>query len=70
MKSAYYEAKQVLKRNEINRGQRDVIWRWLWTVKTMPKVKYFMWRLMQRFIPTRVRLQEKGIEMEFMCAVC
>ena len=38
--------------------------------KVALKVKYFMWRLIQKCLPVKVNLREKGVDMEAACAVC
>ena len=69
VKSAYYEARKVLNKEEVNRDHRDKIWRWIWTAKVAPKVKYFLWRVLHRFILTRTRLQKNGIQGDISYAV-
>ena len=70
VKSAYFEARRILQKNNVDRSNREELWRWLWTAKVIPKVKFFMWRLIMRAIPTGSRLQEKGIVGDFRCSVC
>ena len=38
--------------------------------KSSPKVKVLFWRVIQRCIPTKCNLIEKGIMLEPDCAVC
>ena len=38
--------------------------------KVAPKIKYFMWRLFQGILFTRMRLRDKGIILESECVVC
>ena len=70
IKSAYYEARMVLGRKKVEREQYDKVWRRIWTTNVAPKIKYFIWRLIQRFIPMRIRLQKKGFQIDTRCAVC
>ena len=35
-----------------------------------PELKFFMWKLIQGFIPTKVNLQKKVIHIEDRCVVC
>ena len=42
IKSAYYEARKVLGRENAKMVQRDKVWRRIWTTKVAPKLKYFM----------------------------
>ena len=69
VKSTYYEERRVLKRGEVDRSERDRIWRDIWTAKVAPKIKYFLWKLIKRFLPTRNKLQEKGIQCQLCWAV-
>ena len=70
VKSAYYEARKVLRKEELNRDERDNIWKAIWTAKVAPKIKFFMWKLVNSFLPTRKALQGKGIQCEVWCAIC
>ena len=43
VKSAYFEARKILQKDNVDRNSREELWRWLWTAKVSPKVKFFMW---------------------------
>ena len=70
VKSAYYVARNILSREQLPRDSRVMVWRKLWTTKVAPKIKYFMWRLFQGILSTRMRLREKEIILESECVVC
>ena len=38
--------------------------------KVAPKVKLFVWRVVQRIVLTKARLQEKGVTGDNTCAMC
>ena len=37
-------------------------WNSIWSIKLPPKVKNFLWRVCRNCLPTRVRLQSKGVQ--------
>lgn len=39
----------------------------IWSLNIPPKVKHFLWRLRQNILPTRQRLQSKGVNCEQTC---
>ena len=51
VKSAYFVACKMLNREQILRVDRLFLWRILWSAKVVPKICYFMWRLVQGIIP-------------------
>ena len=61
VKSAYFTARRVLGKLEIASTNRDKIWKLIWSSKVAPKIKYFIWKLVQGIILTKVNLQKKGI---------
>ncbi|XVE56995.1 hypothetical protein DITRI_Ditri04bG0055900 [Diplodiscus trichospermus] len=51
--------KEVL---ELDVNKEVCSWSKIWTLKVLPRVKAFMWRLCSDFLPIRDRLNRKGIE--------
>lgn len=45
-------------------------WRALWSLKVPPKVKVFLWRCCRDCLPTRVRLQRRGVPCRSLCVCC
>ena len=45
-------------------------WNSIWNLKLPPKVKNFMWRACRNCLPTRVKLQSRGVQCPLDCAVC
>ena len=64
VKSAYYVARRILGREEFVRAQSDKVWRWIWTAQVALKLKFFMWQMVQGILPTKSRIQEKGIQSD------
>ena len=62
-------SRKVLSREETNKDQRDKIWRWIWTTKVAPKIKYFMCRLVHGIIPTKIGLPENELGCDTQCAI-
>ena len=54
----------------MDRSLRRKMWKTVWMSKVAPKVKYFMWRLIQKCLPVKVNLREKCVDLETACAVC
>ena len=42
----------------------------VWKAKIMPKVKYFIWRLLSGLLPACVELIKKGIQVNNICPMC
>ena len=70
VKSTYYVARRCLGKREIHRVDRKKIWRKIWMAKVALKVKLFVWRVVQRIILTKTRLNQKGVSGDSNCAVC
>jgi hypothetical protein len=45
-------------------------WRDIWSLKIPLKVKHLVWRMCRGCLPTRVRLQDKGVSCPTNCASC
>ncbi|XP_008242862.1 PREDICTED: uncharacterized protein LOC103341160 [Prunus mume] len=46
------------------------IWKAIWSVRTLPKIRMFLWRCMSNAIPTRVNLFRRKITASPMCGLC
>ncbi|OMO62153.1 reverse transcriptase [Corchorus capsularis] len=66
----YHVARMILGRSSPVMVLREVKWRLLWGALVLPKVKYFMWRLVTGILPTKKTLQQKGIEISSTCEMC
>jgi len=45
-------------------------WKDIWGLKVPPKIKNLIWRMCRGCLPTRVRLQDKGVSCPTRCASC
>jgi ribonuclease HI len=68
VKSAYRLCVNVL--TDSSHLRRDGFWQGIWRLKVPPKIKNMMWRMCRNVIPTRRRLQDKGVQCPLTCVVC
>ena len=61
VKSAYFEAKQVLGKVVHSTYNRVNAWKTIWKANVSPKVKFFVWRMVQGILPIDTSLMRKGI---------
>ncbi|GAU46456.1 hypothetical protein TSUD_402230 [Trifolium subterraneum] len=45
-------------------------WNLIWQAKTPPKVKNLLWRIGRNVLPTRARLNSRGVQCPLHCDVC
>ncbi|KAL0006735.1 hypothetical protein SO802_008237 [Lithocarpus litseifolius] len=78
VKSAYAVAQKWLKernaRSDIG-GSSDSsrlgsIWKLIWHLNCLNKIKHFMWRACRNILPTKNRLMTRGVGSEDCCALC
>lgn len=50
--------------------RRPGYWSGIWRLKVPPKVRNFVWRVCRGVLPTRVRLQDKGVQCPTNCVSC
>ncbi|XP_058733933.1 uncharacterized protein LOC131605614 [Vicia villosa] len=46
------------------------LWKKIWNAPTHTRIKHFLWRLANNILPTKLRLRQKGIELEETCYLC
>ena len=46
------------------------LWGKIWKLKTLPKVRFFMWSICQNTLPTRVNLYKRKLLPEPYCPMC
>ncbi|MCH82487.1 RNA-directed DNA polymerase (Reverse transcriptase), partial [Trifolium medium] len=68
VKSAYRYAMETLVDNEEYRAPGN--WLDMWKLKIPQRVKIFLWRMLMGCLPTRVRLQSKGVDCSENCPHC
>lgn len=67
IRSAYCD---ILNNNTaLNQHRVNGSWNSIWNLKLPPKVKNFMWRACRNCLPTRVKLQSRGVQCPMDCAV-
>ncbi|CAL9006913.1 unnamed protein product [Prunus brigantina] len=47
-----------------------LVWKALWKIRTLPKIKNFLWRVMANAIPTRLNLHKRKIISYPHCPLC
>ncbi|KAK2434249.1 hypothetical protein QL285_019418 [Trifolium repens] len=68
VKSAYYYTMENLVDNNELRVEGN--WQNIWELKIPQKMKVFLWRAARGCLPTRQRLQQKGVNCPHTCAHC
>ncbi|CAN1146926.1 hypothetical protein LINPERHAP2_LOCUS15565 [Linum perenne] len=46
------------------------VWRAVWSLRVQPKLRFFLWRLCHRILPTIDGLNRRGMELPALCPVC
>lgn len=70
VKSGYFVARTFLGKSNSSHGERKKLWFYLWSTKVISKIKFFMWRLFNRILPTAMALKCRGIDLDLHCRVC
>lgn len=68
VRSAYHLCVEELV--DVSHHHRPGNWNDIWRLKVPPKVKNLLWRMCRGCLPTRVRLQDKGVSCPTNCASC
>jgi ribonuclease HI len=55
---------------DVSHLRRPGNWQNIWSLKVPPKVKNLSWRMCRGCLPTRVRLQDKGVSCPTNCESC
>ena len=74
VKSAYYMARRILEKEDHGESSLgDVcapLWKRMWHLNILEKIRIFAWRLCMNAIPTLTNLFKKGIQMDVTCPIC
>ena len=74
VKSAYYIVVGVLDTMEEGESSssdsRCPLWKKLWHLNILPKVRIFAWKMCMNALPTFVNLQRKGVNLCEICPTC
>jgi hypothetical protein len=68
VRSAYRLCVEVL--TDSTHLRRDGYWQGIWRLKVPPKIKNLVWRICRNVVPTRRRLQDKGVQCPLDCVMC
>ena len=55
---------------DVSHHHRPSNWNDIWRLKVPPKVKNLLWRMYRGCLPTRLRLQDKGVSCPTNCSSC
>jgi len=50
--------------------RKNEYWGGIWKLKVPPKVKSMVWRVCRECLPTRVRLNRRGVTCPSTCVLC
>jgi hypothetical protein len=50
--------------------RREGYWQGIWRLKVPPKIKNLVWHICRDVVPTRRRLQDKGVQCPMSCVSC
>ncbi|CAJ2627787.1 unnamed protein product [Trifolium pratense] len=72
VRSAYHLLKEETLRDipEPSTAGNTEIWKSIWKVQAPQRVKNFLWRVVKRILPTRCRLEQKGVALDPICPLC
>jgi len=68
VKSAYRLCMEELV--DVSHLRRSGYWSGIWRLKVPPKIKNLLWRTCRGCLPTKVRLQDKGVQCPISCVSC
>ncbi|CAL9240671.1 unnamed protein product [Arabidopsis halleri] len=71
-KSGYYESLATSAEESVNLDlNKDFKWsKNIWHIKSSPKTKFFVWKVMRGAIPVGENLRSRGLEVEAKCPFC
>jgi hypothetical protein len=46
------------------------VWHLIWKLQTLPKVKFLIWRVCRIWLPTRIKLRDRGVNCPTHCIFC
>ena len=73
VKSAYQIALKLKEKNRVKHSRavtNQALWKKIWTLKTPPKVKMFVWRACSNILPTRENLHGRKMKIDPQCEIC
>lgn len=74
VKSAYYVTLPIVEKTEIGESSfgdfRTPLWKKMWQLKILPKVRIFSWRACMNGLPTMLNLGRRGVNIDALCPLC
>ncbi|XP_057789594.1 uncharacterized protein LOC131006452 [Salvia miltiorrhiza] len=71
VKSGYNLAVELNLRDEASSSRYlGDLWKWIWKLEVIPKVKMFMWKCLSNCLPTAKALRSRAIEIDGLCRRC
>ncbi|XP_057793069.1 uncharacterized protein LOC131009675 [Salvia miltiorrhiza] len=71
VKSGYWLAVNLLRRNEPSSSEsHSSLWKRIWNLNVIPKVKIFMWKCVVEALPTNMALKSIGVDVNSKCRKC
>ncbi|XP_057811840.1 uncharacterized protein LOC131026083 [Salvia miltiorrhiza] len=71
VRSGYLLACSIKQRNEASSSSSSgLLWKWIWNLDVIPKVKHFLWRCLVGAIPTAEALISRSLNIDPMCRRC
>lgn len=73
VRNGYYKAREFNEYAIIagpSRHTVDEFWKKVWYMKTLPKVRIFLWRACQEIIPIKGNLTQRHIPVALECPMC
>ncbi|XP_057775394.1 uncharacterized protein LOC130994366 [Salvia miltiorrhiza] len=72
VKSGYLLACSSRQRNEASSSSlsSSPLWKWIWSLDVIPKVKHFMWRCVTGALPSTKALIHRSIDVDPLCRRC
>ncbi|CAN1183572.1 hypothetical protein LINPERHAP2_LOCUS36593 [Linum perenne] len=71
VRSGYRVLSEQQRRNQTTTetGQRK-LWRWIWSLKLPPKLKFFIWRIARNVLTTKTNLRKRCCANDAECCYC
>ena len=70
VRSAYSMARVVLGEEKLRMEYRSPLWKILWAANIMPKIKYFIWRVLWGILSTLDNLWRRRLNVYRNCQTC
>ncbi|XP_057790295.1 uncharacterized protein LOC131007151 [Salvia miltiorrhiza] len=71
VKSGYRLAMDLRQRDEASSSMAaGGLWKWIWGLEVIPKVKLFMWKCLANALPTAMLLRSRNVEIDPLCRRC